>query len=108
MADIPDITLTVNHPNELPDNLFQFYDGLTRKERVVSMHPFCDGIVQVVTEDEDSGLFRKELIPEGGKMYLSYENHSPLFVEFPGKLVVIAPCGFWSNEIISDVAGHWE
>jgi len=106
MADIPDITLTVNHPNELPDNLFQFYDGLTRKERVVSMHPFCDGIVQVVTEDEDSGLFRKELIPEGGKMYLSYENHSPLFVEFPGKLVVIAPCGFWSNEIISDVAGH--
>jgi len=108
MADIQDITLTVNHPDELPDNLFQFYDGLTRKERVVSMHPFCDGIVQVVTEDEDSGLFRKELIPEGGKMYLSYENHSPLFVEFPGKLVVIAPCGFWSNEIISDVAGHWE
>lgn len=108
MADIPDITLTVNHPDELPDNLFQFYDGLTRKERVVSMHPFCDGIVQVVTEDEDSGLFRKELIPEGGKMYLSYENHSPLFVEFPGKLVVIAPCGFWSNEIISDVARHWE
>lgn len=92
IKDIPDITLTVNYPEELPENLFKFYDGLTRKERVVSMHTFCDGIVQAVTEDEDTGLFKKELIPEGGKMYLSYEKHSPLFVVMKGKIVVIAPC----------------
>lgn len=94
IKDIPDITLTVNTPEELPENLFKFYDGLTRKERVISIYPFCDGIVQAVTEDEDTGLFKKELIPEGGKMYLSYQKHSPLFVEFPRKIVVIAPCEF--------------
>lgn len=108
IKDIPEITLTVNTPEELPENLFKLYDSLTRDERVISLSPIGGGLVQATTKDQDTGLFRKDLIPEEGKMYLSYEKHSPLFVEFPGKLVVIAPCGFWSNEIISDVAGHWE
>jgi len=95
IKDIPDITLTVNSPEELPENLFKFYDSLTRDERVISLSPIGVGLVQATTKDQDTGLFRKDLIPEeGGKMYLSYQKHSPLFVEFPGKLVVIAPCEF--------------
>ncbi|MDD3248698.1 MAG: hypothetical protein PHF18_17875 [Methanosarcina sp.] len=94
IKDIPDITLTVNTPEELPENLFKFYDSLTRNERVISLSQIGGGLVQATTKDGDTGLFRKDLIPKQGKMYLSYQKHSPLFVEFPGKLVVIAPCEF--------------
>jgi hypothetical protein len=95
--DIPNITLTVNYPEELPENLFRFYDSLTRKERVISLSPIGGGLVLATTEGEDTGLFRKDLIPKDlnlkeGKMYLSYEKHSPLFVVMKGKIVVIAPC----------------
>ena len=92
IKDIPDITLTVNTPEELPENIFQFYDSLTRNERVISLSQIGGGLVQATTKDQDTGLFRKDLIPEeGGKMYLSYEKHSPLFVVMKGKIVVIAP-----------------
>lgn len=90
--DIPNITLTVNYPEELPENLFKFYDGLTRNERVISLSPIGGGLVLATTKDGDTGLFRKDLIPKEGKMYLSYEKHSPLFVVMRGKIRVIAPC----------------
>jgi hypothetical protein len=90
--DISDITLTVNYPEELPENLFRFYDSLTRKERVISLSPIGGGLVLATTKDGDTGLFRKDLIPKEGKMYLSYEKHSPLFVVMRGKIMVIAPC----------------
>ena len=90
--DIPNITLTVNYPEELPENLFKFYDGLTRNERVISLSPIGGGLVLVTTKDGDTGIFRKDLIPKQGKMYLSYEKHSPLFVVMKGKIMVIAPC----------------
>jgi len=95
--DIPNITLTVNYPEELPENLFRFYDSLTRKERVISLSPIGGGLVLATTEGEDTGLFRKDLIPKDlklkeVKMYLSYEKHSPLFVVMKGKIKVIAPC----------------
>ena len=95
--DIPNITLTVNYPEELPENLFRFYDSLTRKERVISLSPIGGGLVLATTEGEDTGLFRKDLIPKDlnlkeGKTYLSYEKHSPLFIRMPGKIKVIAPC----------------
>jgi hypothetical protein len=95
--DIPNITLTVNYPEELPENLFRFYDSLTRDSRVISLSPIGGGLVLATTEGEDTGLFRKDLIPKDlklkeGKMYLSYEKHSPLFVVMKGKTVVIAPC----------------
>ena len=95
--DIPNITLTVNYPEELPENLFRFYDSLTRKERVISLSPIGGGLVLANTEGEDTGLFRKDLIPKDlklkeVKMYLSYEKHSPLFVVMKGKIKVIAPC----------------
>lgn len=92
IKDISEITLTVTSPDELPKNLFQFYDSLTRNERVVSLSPIGGGIVQAITKDKDTGLFRKDLIPKEGKMYLSYEKHSPLFVVMKGKIIVIAPC----------------
>ncbi len=90
--DIPNITLTVNYPEELPENLFKFYDGLTRNERVISLCSFGGGFVLATTKDGDTGIFRKDLIPKEGKMYLSYEKHSPLFVVMKGKIKVIAPC----------------
>ncbi len=90
--DIPNITLTVNYPEELPENLFKFYDSLTRNERVISLSPIGGGLVLATTKDGDTGLFRKDLIPKEGKMYLSYEKHSPLFVVMRGKILVIAPC----------------
>jgi len=90
--DIPNITLTVNYPEELPENLFKFYDSLTRNERVISLSPIGGGLVLATTKDGDTGLFRKDLIPKEGKMYLSYEKHSPLFVVMRGKIRVIAPC----------------
>jgi hypothetical protein len=90
--DIPGITLTVNYPEELPENLFKFYDGLTRNERVISLCSFGDRFVLATTKDGDTGIFRKDLIPKQGKMYLSYEKHSPLFVVMKGKIKVIAPC----------------
>ena len=95
--DIPNITLTVNSPKELPENIFRFYDSLTRKERVMSLSPIGGGLVLATTEGEDTGLFRKDLIPKDlklkeVKMYLSYEKHSPLFIRMPGKIKVIAPC----------------
>ena len=97
IKDIPNITLTVNYPEELPENLFRFYDSLTRKERVISLSPIGGGLVLATTEGEDTGLFRKDLIPKDlklkeVKMYLSYEKHSPLFVVMKGKIKVIAPC----------------
>lgn len=92
IKDIPGITLTVNYPEELPENIFQFYDSLTRNSRVISLCSFGSGFVLVTTKDGDTGLFRKDLIPEEGKMYLSYEKHSPLFVVMRGKIRVIAPC----------------
>jgi hypothetical protein len=102
--DIPGITLTVNYPGELPENLFRFYDSLTRKERVISLSPIGGGLVLATTKDGDTGLFRKDLIPKDlklkeGKMYLSYEKHSPLFVVMKGKIKVIAPC-----EVKGDIA----
>jgi len=90
--DIPGITLTVNTPEELPENLFRFYDSLTRKERVISLCSIGGGFVLATTKDGDTGIFRKDLIPKQGKMYLSYEKHSPLFVVMKGKIMVIAPC----------------
>jgi hypothetical protein len=90
--DISDITLTVNYPEELPENLFRFYDSLTRNSRVISLCSFGGGFVQATTKEGDTGLFRKDLIPKEGKMYLSYEKHSPLFVVMKGKIKVIAPC----------------
>ena len=90
--DISDITLTVNYPEELPENLFRFYDSLTRNSRVISLCSFGGGFVQATTKEGDTGLFRKDLIPDEGKMYLSYEKHSPLFVVMRGKIKVIAPC----------------
>ena len=90
--DISDITLTVNTPEELPENLFRFYDSLTRNSRVISLCSFGGGFVQATTKEGDTGLFRKDLIPKEGKMYLSYEKHSPLFVVMKGKIKVIAPC----------------
>ena len=90
--DISDITLTVNTPEELPENLFRFYDSLTRNSRVISLCSFGGGFVQATTKEGDTGLFRKDLIPKEGKMYLSYEKHSPLFVVMRGKIKVIAPC----------------
>jgi hypothetical protein len=90
--DIPNITLTVNYPEELPENLFRFYDSLTRNSRVISLCSFGGGFVQATTKEGDTGLFRKDLIPDEGKMYLSYEKHSPLFVVMRGKIKVIAPC----------------
>jgi len=90
--DIPNITLTVNYPEELPENLFRFYDCLTRNSRVISLCSFGGGFVQATTKEGDTGLFRKDLIPKEGKMYLSYEKHSPLFVVMRGKIMVIAPC----------------
>ena len=90
--DIPGITLTVNYPEDLPENLFKFYDGLTRNERVISLCSFGGGFVIVTTKDGDTGIFKKDLIPKQGKMYLSYEKHSPLFVVMKGKIKVIAPC----------------
>jgi hypothetical protein len=95
--EISDITLTVNTPDELPENIFQFYDSLTRKERVISLSPIGGGLVLATTEGEDTGLFRKDLIPKDlnlkeVKIYLSYEKHSPLFVVLKGKIKVIAPC----------------
>lgn len=90
--DISDITLTVNTPDELPENLFRFYDSLTRNSRVISLCSFGGGFVQATTKEGDTGLFRKDLIPDEGKMYLSYEKHSPLFVVMKGKIKVIAPC----------------
>jgi hypothetical protein len=60
--DISDITLTVNYPEELPENLFRFYDSLTRKERVISLSPIGGGLVLATTEGEDTGLFRKDLV----------------------------------------------
>ena len=90
--DIPNITLTVNYPDELPENLFRFYDSLTRNSRVISLCSFGGGFVQATTKEGDTGLFRKDLIPDEGKMYLSYEKHSPLFVVMKGKIMVIAPC----------------
>mgnify|MGYP000879467628 CR=1 FL=1 len=92
IKDIPNITLTVNYPEELPENLFRFYDSLTRNERVISLSPIGGGLVLATTKDGDTGLFRKDLIPKEGKMYLSYEKHSPLFVVMKGKIKVIAPC----------------
>ncbi len=95
--DIPNITLTVNYPEELPENLFRFYDSLTRNSRVITLCSFGGGFVQATTKEGDTGLFRKDLIPKDlklkeGKMYLSYEKHSPLFVVMKGKIMVIAPC----------------
>lgn len=90
--DISDITLTVNYPDELPENLFRFYDSLTRNSRVISLCSFGGGFVQATTKEGDTGLFRKDLIPKEGKMYLSYEKHSPLFVVMRGEIMVIAPC----------------
>jgi hypothetical protein len=95
--DIPNITLTVNYPEELPENLFRFYDSLTRNSRVISLCSFGGGFVQATTKEGDTGLFRKDLIPKDlklkeVKMYLSYEKHSPLFIRMPGKIKVIAPC----------------
>lgn len=92
IKNIPDITLTVTNPSELPENLFRFYDSLTRNSRVISLCSFGGGFVQATTKEGDTGLFRKDLIPKEGKMYLSYEKHSPLFIRMPGKIVVIAPC----------------
>jgi hypothetical protein len=92
IKDIPNITLTVNYPEELPENLFRFYDSLTRNSRVISLCSFGGGFVQATTKEGDTGLFRKDLIPDEGKMYLSYEKHSPLFIRMPGKIKVIAPC----------------
>jgi hypothetical protein len=90
--DIPNITLTVNYPEELPENLFRFYDSLTRDSRVISLSPIGGGFALATTKDGDTGLFRKDLIPKEGEMYLSYEKHSPLFVVMKGKIKVIAPC----------------
>lgn len=92
IKDIPGITLTVNSPEELPENLFRIYDSLTRNSRVISLCSFGGGFVQATTKEGDAGLFRKDLIPKEGKMYLSYEKHSPLFVVMRGMILVIAPC----------------
>jgi hypothetical protein len=43
IKDIPNITLTVNYPDELPENIFQFYDSLTRNSRVISLCSFGGG-----------------------------------------------------------------
>jgi|LSQX01.2.fsa_nt_gb hypothetical protein len=89
--DIPNITLTVNYPDELPENLFRFYDSLTRNSRVISLCSFGGEFVQATTKEGDTGLFRKDLIPKDlklkeVKMYLSYEKHSPLFIRISGCL----------------------
>jgi hypothetical protein len=84
--------MSVEHENELPENIRKYYDVINESDRIVSAFEYGKFHVCMKNEAGELGLFQKNLIKESGDMYLPSFENAPLFIRKPGKIVVIAPC----------------